>query len=448
MVAAHRSLLFLFVAVSGLISICASELRAADPVPPANYDESQVPQYTLPDPLVAQNGQPITTAEQWRQQRRPELLQLFAEQMYGQVPPGMAEVTVSAKVRETGETLNGRAIRKQVELLVRGTGEQNRGQELKLQLLLVLPKSTEPVPAFVGLNFNGNHTISDDPEIFVTESWVRNNAELGIRNNQANPETRGSSASRWPLELIISRGYAVGTMYYGDIDPDFDDGFQNGIHPFGYRAGQTSPDPAEWGSIGAWAWGLSRILDYLTTDPAIDATRVAVIGHSRLGKTSLWAGATDERFALVISNNSGCGGAALSRRVFGESVHRINTAFPHWFCDNFLKYNSNEAALPFDQHQLIALMAPRPVYVASALDDQWADPLGEYLSCYHAHPVYRLLGTSGLGEGEPAPVSPPVDQPVKTGHIGYHIRTGKHDINSYDWAQYLDFADLHLQSRK
>ena len=409
-------------------------LRAQGFVP--NYDESKVPEYELPDPLIFQNGKHVTDSEEWLNKRRQEIIDLFETHVYGKAP--LVPDSISFRqVYEDSSAHNGIATRKEIIISI----YQNR-KSIEFNLLIYLPNNNRQVhPLFLGLNFYGNHSISPEKGITLSGSWMRKNDSYGIVNHKATEASRGVRKYRWPVEYILQHGYGLATIYCGDIDPDYDDGFQNGIHPLFYGTAQTKPDSNQWGTIAAWSWGLSRAMDYLELDNSIDKNRVIVFGHSRLGKAALWAGATDTRFALVISNNSGCGGAALSRRRFGETVEKINNDFPHWFCENFKKYNDSENNLPVDQHMLIALNAPRPVYVASAEDDLWADPRGEFLSARYAGDVYTLFELKGLATN----IMPEVNNPVMN-VIGYHVRTGGHDVKLFDWQQFIKFADKNLQS--
>ncbi len=408
--------------------------------PGINSDEKAVRPYTLPDPLIRNNGTRVRDVAEWRTQRRPELLELFAREVYGRTPAGRPEKMHWAVTSVDRAALGGKAVRKEITIWFT---EKKDGP--KIHLLIYQPAGAAgahaPWPAFLGLNYYGNPCVNPDPGITPSSSWMRPTAEFKIVNNRATEGTRGTHASRWNVETVIARGYATATMYYGDLCEDRNEGLNRDVAALFGTGAVEDRKPDAWGAIGIWAWGLSRALDYLASDPEIDGKRVAVHGHSRWGKAALWAGAQDERFAFVISNNSGCGGAALSMRNFGEDVATINRSFPFWFSRNFRAYNGREATLPVDQHALIALIAPRPVHVASAEDDSWADPRGEFLAAKHAEPVYALFGKKGLGVAD----QPPVNQPVLGDAIAYHLRTGKHDINAYDWARYLDFADKVLK---
>ena len=389
----------------------------------------------LPDPLVAKDGTRITNARQWREKRRPELLDLFAREMYGH-SPGKPEKMTSEVFDRDEQALDGKATRIQIAIYPGGKPAP------RIDLLVYVPNEAKgPVPAFLGLNFAGNHAVHRDPGIRLTESWVDqrqpNTEPYAESRNRATDAMRGTNAKQWPVEEILSRGYALATMYREDVAPDHAPYFATGVPPL-YPELQERED--NFGTIATWAWSLSRALDVLEKEPSIDPERVAVFGFSRLGKTALWAGANDERFAMVISNESGAGGAKLFRRGVGEDIARLNTVFPHWFAKSFRKYSGKDRELPFDQHMVMSLIAPRPLYVASAIDDKNADPEGEFAGAKAAEPVYRLLGAEGL----PADKWPAVDTSVQ-GDIGYHVRSGGHDVLPFDWKQYLDFADKHLK---
>jgi len=395
-----------------------------------NYDEAKVPDYTLPELLVTSQGKAVKTVRQWEKLRRPELLELFAAQMYGRTPDD-AGITVRYELlAENPAALGGKATSKQVRFIF-----SNGKKEHEALLLLLLPNgATDNVPVFVGYNYKGNHSTLTDTTILYSKNFA-------LVREPGHPDwERGCQASRWSYDDIISRGYAVATMCYHDIFPDKPGLKDHSVVSLfgGYGSGTEAPD--EWQAIGAWAWGSSRIVDYLATEPRIDTDKIALMGHSRQGKAALWAGAQDTRFAVVISNNSGEGGAALSRREYGETIERVSSIQPSWFCPAFNQYRGREQERPIDQHQLIALIAPRAVYVASAVEDRWADPKGEYLAAYHAGPVYRLYGLRGLESAE----MPSIHQPVMN-NVGYHLREGIHDVTRYDWLRFLDFADKHFR---
>ena len=418
-------------------------------------NEATIPGYELPDPLVMDNGKPVTDAGMWWRQRRPEILSLFENEMYGKTPlfaNARRELLRTPRVEilnEKRDALSGKATRREVRLHFSSMSDGPY-----LDVLLYMPNHAKiPAPAFVMLNFRGNQSITDETDVLVCSSWMTPRNDETVINFRSAESSRGAAKSRWPVEMIIDRGYALATACYHDIDPDYDDGFQNGIHPLFYKEGQDKPAAGEWGSIGAWAWGSSRILDYLETERRINPAQVVVAGHSRLGKTALWAGAQDQRFAAVVANNSGCGGGALSKRAFGETVDLLCFVRPHWFCDNFRYYANNEKALAFDQHELIALIAPRPVYLATAADDIAADPKGELLSLLNADAVYRLLGTDGAGDDvrnlqKKGTMIYDAEMPQinrQTGAtLAFHIRGGGHDVTEYDWEQFLNFTDRHF----
>ncbi|MDP4291123.1 MAG: acetylxylan esterase [Bacteroidota bacterium] len=388
----------------------------------------------LPEVLRLNNGTRVTSAQQWITKRRPEILQFFKQQMFGQSPVRPKKMIFKVIDNEPG-ALGGIATRKQIRVLFDG-----RNDGPYMDILLYLPNQIKrPVPVIVGYNFAGNQSINNDTAVHISKSWMSANTK-GAINNYATEATRGIATVAWPVETILKRGYGLATMFAGDVDPDYDDGFKNGVQAL-YPELQNRGD--NFATMAAWAWGLSRALDYFETDKAVDSKKIIVYGTSRMGKAAIWAGATDQRFAMVISNESGAGGAKLFHHLEGENTTRICKVFPHWFCHNFQKYAGKDSALPFDQHMVLALIAPRPLYVASAQGSNLTDSYGEFLSAKYAAPVYRLFHTNGL----PVKIMPPVDHAV-FGQIGYHNRTGKHDILPYDWEQFLHFADLHFGTNR
>lgn len=409
----------------------ASLSMSAEDVRPARLSDAPVPEYSLPDPLRCADGSPVATAEAWTAKRRPEVLELFSREVYGRTPLARPVGMQAEVTSENPAALGGTATRR--EITVWFTRDRT-GPTMRVLLYVPNTAPRQPRPLFLGLNFYGNHTVTDDPGVALAPGWIPSSP--GVVDHRAAEAARGVDAAKWQIPLVLARGYATATIYSGDLCPDHRDGLAEGVNGWFLKSTTESRADDAWGAVGVWAWGLSRALDVLAADPDIDATRVAVHGHSRMGKAALWAGAQDTRFALVISNESGCGGAALSKRIHGETVARINTTFPHWFAKNFRRYNDAEAALPVDQHLLLALIAPRALHVASAEDDDWADPRGEFLSVVGAEPVFALFGKKGPGLADVPSVHAPAGETLR-----YHIRSGSHDMTAYDWSQYLDTTD-------
>jgi hypothetical protein len=416
------------------VSILLTE-NAMSQIRPPNYDESLVPKFKVPSVLDGPDGVAIRRVEQWPNQQR-YLLHLLATHEYGIAPSEPVEWNLEAY--DDGSYQDSQGVddsirRRQFALILK-----REERTVRIDLLVWSPRNrAKSVGCFLGLNFRGNQSTSEDPHVRITTSWC-DSRHQGVIDHRATEASRASQEERWPIREIVGSGYAVATAHYCDIDPDFDDGFENGVHLLYPDFRCSSEHPERWGAIAAWAWGLSRLADALQKIEGIDPERLMVVGHSRLGKTALWAGANDPRFKLVISNNSGCGGAALSKRCFGESIAAINRSFPHWFNRNFRTYNDAEETMSFDQHQLIAAIAPRPVYIASASLDTWADPLGELLAGHFASPAFELFGRKGLETMEIPEVNRSIGE-----SIGYHVREGKHDLLLFDWEQFIAFARKH-----
>jgi len=392
-----------------------------------NYDENLVPSYTLPQLFIDTIG---NNTYQWEKYRRTEIIELFGKEIYGFMPPENF-FQIKSRIIESSLTLNSKAIRKQVQLLL-----IHHTDTLDLNILLYIPNTGKKYKTIVALNFFGNHTICEDSSIIISKKWMRNSKEIGISNHSSDSSTIGKRSHRWPIDYIINQEICLATLYCGDTAPDNNDQ-SDGIYRFIKK--YNSNLSTDFGCITAWGWGLCRAMDYLTTTSEVDPQQVFVMGHSRLAKAALWAAANDKRFAGVISNSSGCMGAALSRREFGETVQRITTRYPYWFCSTIQKYSNDVNGMPVDQHMLLALIAPRPLYVASAKEDLWADPKGEFLALKEATNIYKLYKYDIA-----LPEEPIVNVPIP-GKVAYHIRDGKHDVTNFDWEQYCNWINKYLK---
>ncbi len=392
-------------------------------------EEALVPPYQLPAVLGKAGTGGAPTPADWQVQRA-ELFKEFASQMYGATPLGRPEALKFIVREEQKQARGGRATRLRVGVLFEGT-EAGR----KMELLVYLPNDVAaPAPIFLGLNFDGNYTTVTDPDLPLPTHYAMGLFENKLPDHRPTEAGRGIHAHMWALDVLLESGCGLATAACGEIEADAPGRWQEGV-----RGLAKEPGPGDWGTLGAWAWGLSRAMDYLQTHDRVDASKVTVMGFSRLGKAALWAGVQDERFAAVILNASGAGGMALSKRLFGERVGDLVTRFPHWFAGNFAAYAGREEALPFDQHQLAALIAPRPLLATSGTEDLWSDPHGEFLTLKEASPVYQLLGRKGID-----PNKPPQAGKLLSGPLSYFLRQGGHDVTLEDWRAMISFVEKQL----
>ena len=399
---------------------------------PVNYDETKVGTYTLPDPLVTSSGARVRDAVTWTRVRRPEILRMIETTQFGRTPGKPAKVVVDRFDAGT-PALGGKAIRRQTTLYFT---EDRTGP--KAELLSYVPADAKgPVPLLLQISFSANASVVADSGIKPGEIW-------SASEKKRVPAPTGQFG-RVDVLPFLEKGIGFATLYYGDIEPDFDGGIPFGIRGRYLKPGETQPAPDEWGAIAAWAWGLSRVMDHLETEPAIDAKRVAILGASRLGKTVLWTGATDERFALIMASVSGESGAALSRRNYGETVRHMtdSTRYDYQFARTYQTYGDRVDQLPFDGHMLVSLIAPRPLLLQTGSTDYWSDPKGEYLAAEAASPVWRLLGTEGLAIDR----FPAAGEAILS-RLGYHMHEGGHGILRQDWPVFLAFMQKHLLAQQ
>jgi dienelactone hydrolase len=418
-----------------IFACCFLVLTGNAAAKPGSFPEpgSLPAQTNFPDPLVMFDGRKVSSAAQWEKERKPELKRLFQHYMYGNIPSAPEHTKIESH-GEYNDFLEGAAT---LQLVTLETGTEGAP---KIDLMLVIPNHRKaPVPVFLAMDFCGNHALTKDSRVPLSKTWMGNGCK-GCTSNAATEAARGAQEADWPLAEIVRRGYALAAFYSGDVDSDRKDA-STGLYAWLNREHPERNTPADRGTLAAWAWGYHRCVDYLVTQPAIDAHRIAAVGHSRNGKTALLAAAFDERISIAFPHQAGCGGSAPSRSKNGESVKAINTSFPHWFNEKFKQFNEATERLPFEQNCLVALCAPRPVLFSAAEGDQWANPAGQFEILKAASPVYRLLGVEGLTASQM-----PTQRQLVASRLGYYIREGKHSMTADDWGVFMDFAARQWQS--